>query len=86
MKEQEPKDVEWIKGTITTTCKAWADRERFAVFYKGDFISFYNKCLEQGKAQALAEFMKIIDECPCGRKDREWINVKELKAKLQEIK
>ena len=59
MKEQEPKDVEWIKGTITTTCKAWADRERFAVFYKGDFISFYNKCLEQGKAQMKEEMEKV---------------------------
>jgi len=41
------------------------------------------KGIKEGKAQILADFIKIIDECPCGRKDREWINVKELKAKLQ---
>jgi len=45
----------------------------------------YNAGFNQGKAQALAEFMKIIDECPCGRKDREWINVKELKARLEKL-
>jgi len=43
----------------------------------------YQKGFESGRQSAQTEFEKLIDECACGKNDREWISIEELKSKLK---
>jgi len=42
-----------------------------------------SKARQSGRQSAQTEFEKLIDECACGKNDREWISIEELKSKLK---